>query len=224
MALSWAKSDQNNNRWSIRHDLNLWSFVKSKGKNMQTCWLQNWLAHEFWVKFETGGELIFSHFLSDSKRGCLSVRRKIQRKVRYTRFWMIRNWPKQWFLSIIAPAHSIYSPWPSVWLPLPIFILTLPTRKQLPNGCVPSIGKTKIFYITVEFDFLHLLWESVKFFGGRIDQKIFKDKLEHQKIFNLVTNFFKNRLMQIWDIVKHVTNVQFSPHFVLQKSSHEPHL
>ena len=102
----------------------------------------------------TVGGLIFSHFLSDSKRGFLSVRRMVLRKVRYTRFWMIRNWPKQRFLSIIAPAHSIYCPWPSAWLPLPILILTLPTRKQLPNGCVPSIGKTKIFYMTVEFDFI----------------------------------------------------------------------
>ena len=38
------------------------------------------------------------------------------------------------------------------------------------------------------FGFEHLLWESIEFFVGHIDQKFFQDGLEHQKIFILFTN------------------------------------
>ena len=48
---------------------------------------------------------------------------------------------------------------------------------------------TRVAKIAKKFTFKHLLLESSKNFEGHIDQKFYQIHLEHQKIFNLDTNF-----------------------------------
>ena len=53
--------------------------------------------------------------------------------------------------------------------------------------CCDRSGK-----IGKKIDFLRLFLEPPKNFEGHIYKKIYQNQLEHQKIYNLVTNFFQN--------------------------------
>ena len=82
---------------------------------------------------------------------------------------------------------------------------------------------SKIDQFAKKSTFLHLLLQSLKIFGGNIDQKFFYHQLEQEKLFNLITNFMQigpSKATKYWNLWKmSKLPLKLKPQFSLQTLS-----